>query len=221
MAVIMKAWSKQVAVRAGEVTVMDISINAEVHCTDGLCGHSTYVVLNPITKQITHLVVKERNLPHTAFLVPVELVVESTPHVIHLDCTRAELTRMDPFVETEFIRSEIPQLTMDPYMLWPYYVPETQIFTLEHEQTPTGELAVHRGAEVKAANGYVVRVDGFLVDPKTEHITHLVLRQGHLWGRKDVTIPISQIDRIEEDTVYLKLDKAGTETLPAISIRQQ
>jgi sporulation protein YlmC with PRC-barrel domain len=200
---------------------MDIPINAEVYCADGLCGRSTYAVLNPITKRITHLVVKGYNFPHTEFLVPVELVIESTPREIHLDCTRAELTRMDPFIETEFVRSEIPQFTMGPCMMRPYYVPETQIFTLEHEQIPPGELAVHRGAEVKATDGHVGRVDGFLVDPKSEHITHLVLREGHLWGRKDVTIPVSQIDHIEEDTVYLELDKASIEALPSIPIRQQ
>jgi len=26
---------------------MDIPVNAEVYCKDGLCGHSTYVIVNP------------------------------------------------------------------------------------------------------------------------------------------------------------------------------
>jgi hypothetical protein len=198
--------------------VMDIPINAEVHCVDGFGGHSTYVVLNPITGKMTHLVVKEHNLPYIEFLVPVERVTESTPHTIHLDCTRAELSKMDPFIKTEFVQSEIPRLTMDPYMMWPYYIPETRVHTLEHEQIPPGEMAVHRGAHVEATDGHVGRVDGFLVDPKNAHITHLVLREGHLWGHKDVTIPVSQIDRLEEDTVYLELDKASIEALPTILI---
>ena len=50
-------------------------------------------------------------------------------------------------------------------------------------------------------------VDEFPVDPANGHITHLVLREGHLWGQEDVTIPISEIARIEEGTVYLKLNK--------------
>ncbi|KPK14357.1 MAG: hypothetical protein AMK69_28870 [Nitrospira bacterium SG8_3] len=50
-------------------------------------------------------------------------------------------------------------------------------------------------------------VTEFLVDQTDGHITHLVLREGHMWGRKDVTIPVFQIDRIEEDAVYLKLNK--------------
>jgi sporulation protein YlmC with PRC-barrel domain len=200
--------------------IMDIPINAEVQCTDGLVGHSTYVVLNPITREMTHLVVKELNLPHIEFLVPVERVSKSTAHSIQLDCTKAELNEMDHFIKAEFVQSEIPQLTMDPYMVWPYYIPERQVTILEHEQIPPGEMAVRRGARVEATDGHVGRVDGFLVDPENEHITHLVLREGHLWGHKDVTIPVSQIDHLEEDTVYLDLDKASIEALPAIAIGQ-
>jgi hypothetical protein len=37
----------------------------------------------------------------------------------------------------------------------------------------------------------------FVVDPKTGHITHLVLREGHLWGQRDVAIPVNAIERIE------------------------
>jgi hypothetical protein len=42
------------------------------------------------------------------------------------------------------------------------------------------------------------------------------MREGHLWGQKEITIPVSAIARVEEDTVYLKLDKAGVEALPAV-----
>jgi sporulation protein YlmC with PRC-barrel domain len=73
---------------------------------------------------------------------------------------------------------------------------------------------------VEATDGHVGQVDEFLVDPTNEHITHLVLREGHLWGQKDVTIPVSQIDRIEQDVVYLKLDKHGIEKLPSVPVRR-
>jgi sporulation protein YlmC with PRC-barrel domain len=92
---------------------------------------------------------------------------------------------------------------------------------IEHEHVPAGELAIRRGARVEAADGHVGRVDEFLVDPANGHITHLVLREGHLWGQKDVTVPVSQIERIEEDTVYLKLDKHSIGALPTIPIRRR
>jgi hypothetical protein len=46
------------------------------------------------------------------------------------------------------------------------------------------------------------------------------MREGHLWGQRDVTIPISKIDRMEENTVYLKLDKESVEALPTIPVRR-
>jgi hypothetical protein len=42
-----------------------------------------------------------------------------------------------------------------------------------------------------------------------------------LWGEKDVTIPVSEIDRIEETVIHLKLDKQSVKALPAIPIRRQ
>ena len=63
-------------------------------------------------------------------------------------------------------------------------------------------------------------MDEFLIDPESDTITHLVLREGHLWGQKDVSIPVSQIDHYKDYTVYLKLDKHAMETLPAIPVRR-
>jgi hypothetical protein len=42
----------------------------------------------------------------------------------------------------------------------------------------------------------------------------LVMREGHLWGKKEVTIPLSAIGDTHEDTVFLKLDKKLIESLP-------
>ena len=42
----------------------------------------------------------------------------------------------------------------------------------------------------------------------------------YLLGKKEVSIPVSAIDRIEEDTVYLKLDKKAVESLPSEPVRR-
>jgi hypothetical protein len=47
-----------------------------------------------------------------------------------------------------------------------------------------------------------------------------VLREGHLWGQKDVVIPISKIVRIEEDRVRLNLSKEEVANLPTIPVRR-
>jgi len=40
------------------------------------------------------------------------------------------------------------------------------------------------------------------------------MREGHLWGQKDIIIPLSAMKDIRKDTVFLKLDKARVESLP-------
>lgn len=53
------------------------------------------------------------------------------------------------------------------------------------------------------------------------HVTHLVLMEGHLWGKKEVTLPLSAIDHAEADTVDLKLSKRAVKELPAVPIRRR
>jgi hypothetical protein len=215
-----------------EAMTVDIPVDVDVYCTDGLCGQSTHVLINPVRQKVTHVVVKEDEAPHDEHIVPIEMVLETTPDMIMLQCTRDRLSKIAPFVETEYIREKTPgQYGGLPYegyvglgsvLIWPYVVPErSQVVAVERQQIPPGELAVRRGAGVEATDGHAGRVDEFLVNPETEHITHLVMREGHLWGQRDVTIPLSAIDRFDEDRVYLKLDKQEIEALPTIPIRRK
>jgi uncharacterized membrane protein len=87
---------------------------------------------------------------------------------------------------------------------------------VEREQVPPGERALHKGAEVKATDGSVGRVTELQTDPETGQITHLVLRERRLWGPTDVVLPLSVIDRVEKDTIFLTLDKATIRALLAI-----
>lgn len=88
----------------------------------------------------------------------------------------------------------------------------------EHEEVPAGELALERGAQVVATDGIAGQVEEFFTDPINGKITHLIVRRGHLWDQKDVAISIDDVARIEEDKVYIKLDKLAIANLPAISV---
>jgi hypothetical protein len=211
-----------VAWRGDQVMTMDIPIGVDVECVDGSCGKSSYVVVNPIRREITHIVVAPGGLlVQPERLVPLELVIESTPDLIRLNCTKDEFKALEPFVDLEYVKEELSDFDYaGEYLLAPYRLPDAALTPVEVEQVPLGELAVRRGARVEATDGPVGRVDEFLVDPESEHITHLVMREGHLWGQRDVTIPISKIDRMEENTVYLKLDKESVEALPTVPVRR-
>jgi sporulation protein YlmC with PRC-barrel domain len=202
---------------------MEIPMSADVRCKGRDCGSPVAIVLDPVSDEVTHIVVKERRLPRTERLVPIDMVVETTPEHIELRCSPAELSEMDPFIEREFLRTKVPYYGTEAFVYrWAFARPDTEARTVEvqHEHIPPGELAVRRGAQVECTDGHIGKVDEFLVDPKSGHITHLVLREGHLWGQKDVSIPVSEIERIHEEVVYLTLSKREVEALPTIPIHR-
>ena len=191
---------------------MDIPLNAKVSCLDGPCGKSLCLVIMPTNEKITHVVIGDGLFPETEYLVPVDRIAKSTPETILLNFNQQDLSKMSVFNQVEFIPS-------GSSMMWPYATPGAGYIEIDHEHIPANELAIRRGASVEATDGHVGRVDEFLINPIDNAITHLVLREGHLWGQKNITIPMSQINRIEENTVWLKLDKHNIETLPAIPIQ--
>ena len=202
---------------------MEIPLSAEVLCEGSSCGSSVAIVMNPVTEQVTHVVVKEKHAPHRQLLVPIDSVVETTPKRIELRCSPAELAKMDPFIETEYIKAEMPYYGTDAVVYnWAFVVPQmdTRMVSVEHERIPPGELTIRRGTPVRGTDGHLGKVDEFLVDPTDSHITHLVLREGHLWGQRDVSIPVSEVDRIHEDAVQLRLSKQEVEALPSIPIQR-
>ena len=79
-----------------------------------------------------------------------------------------------------------------------------------------GQRVIHQGATVEATDGKVGQVDELLLDPETEQITHLVLREGHLWGQKEVVVPLSVVDKVVQDSVYLTLDRETISAMLAV-----
>jgi len=82
---------------------MEIPLQAQVECTDGICGRSVYVLIEPLIDQVTHLVVKEDLSPNTEYIVPVDVISTTIADTIRLRCSKAELGQMKPFVKMEFV----------------------------------------------------------------------------------------------------------------------
>jgi sporulation protein YlmC with PRC-barrel domain len=207
---------------------MDIPLNVKVHCVDGDCGKTTTIILNPITKEITHVVVKDRQ---REFMVPLSLISESSAAEIKLQLSREELTQQEPFVSTQFIGQGMLDEDYDAAtvaaemdaVMWPYNSLDDSYHDvyMQVEQIPHDELAIHRGAHVEASDGHIGRVGEFIINSENNYITHLILLEGHLWGKRAVTIPISEIDQIGQDTVYLKMDKETVKSLPQVKTNRK
>ena len=69
---------------------MDISVHTEVHCTDGLVGKSTHIVVDLVTEQVTHIVVKLKE-SRREYLVPLEKITSSDREEIQLNCSKDEV----------------------------------------------------------------------------------------------------------------------------------
>jgi sporulation protein YlmC with PRC-barrel domain len=210
---------------------MEIPLQAQVECKDGIFGRSIYVLIDPVKDLVTHLVVREDAAPNMQYIVPLDIVSTTIADTIRLTCTQAELRKMAPFVKTEFIEEKVPGGSyhhyaggvygMGSYYLMPYVTSEITVqVSREQLQIPTGELAVRRGTRVEATDGYVGKVDEFVVNSEKGHITYLVMREGHLWGNKNVIIPLSAMDETREDTVFLNIDKHQIESLPTFPVRR-
>jgi sporulation protein YlmC with PRC-barrel domain len=189
---------------------MDIKLNTPVEYFDGeRAGHVTGFILNPKTDELTHLIIKIDGVER---LVPATLIRDATQTAVRLDRTVASPNKQQPLVETEYVRSMVEHYDLDEMRL--RYVPET--YTVRHEQIPNGEEVIKRGMAVFAKDGRIGHIDEVLVDPANGHITHLVLRKGHLWGAKEVIVGIAHVKSVEDDGIYLKSTKAQASEFPTI-----
>jgi sporulation protein YlmC with PRC-barrel domain len=194
---------------------MDMPVKAQVECLDGICGQSTCLIINPATRFVTHVVVEDKDDPEAQYLVPLAEIKLSTPQLIQLRCTQFELRKMPRFVHAHHERRAMP-VTLYPFTEYTMgatmMIEEDEVPVLQ-QQVPEGELAMHQGAQVKATDGHIGQLDEFLLDPTTEQIDYLVVRERQLWHQKELTIPATQIERITDDAIYLKSDKQTIEHL--------
>jgi uncharacterized membrane protein/sporulation protein YlmC with PRC-barrel domain len=202
--------------------MIKIPINATVECTDGKVGISTHVIINPTSRKITHVVVgEEEPIAPKNWLVPIELISETAHELIRLSCTKEDLKKIEPFEGLHYIEVSHDEgdYPADAYYLSPFVSPlKTDYVPINVGRIPQGELAINRGALIQATDGYVGRLSEFLVDSDSGEITHLILQEGHLWGKQEVTIPVSAIDRTVENMIFLTLDKNEVAYLPTIPL---
>ena len=74
-----------------------------------------------------------------------------------------------------------------------------------------------RGDPVHALDGEIGQVEGFVVNRADNTVTHVLLREGHPWGRKQVAIPVGAIASVA-DGIRLNITKRQVEDLPPVSV---
>jgi sporulation protein YlmC with PRC-barrel domain len=208
------------------------TIGAQARCTDGVCGKVSRVVVDPVAKTLTHLVVEPTGREGLGRLVPLDLV-DAAPDEVRLRCTIAEFENLESAEDTQFIPGSGGYAAYGPEQVsaWPYYglggagepsdigtdLPFTYP-TVTYDAVPLGEVAVRRDDPVHATDGSIGRVQGLVIDPGSHHVTHVLLQEGHLWGRKEVAIPVKAVAGVSDEGIRLSIAKREVEDLPAVDI---
>jgi hypothetical protein len=183
-------------------------LGAKATGSDGLCGEVVRAILDPATKTVRYLVIEPRHRMADGRLVPVELV-EAGAGEIRLRCSVAEFDRLAPAEEIEVVQGLDYPGGIGMGMDLGYQTP-----IITSDVVPEGESEVAHHERVHASDGEIGRLKGFAVDPADHRVTHVLLREGHLWGRKDVAIPVSAVTSVDNG-IWLQLTKKQVEALPA------
>jgi hypothetical protein len=202
-----------------------LRLGARVRCTDGPLGELHDIVLDPARRRVTHLGVEVPDEPLKARLVPVELAeLNADAAAILLRCTGVEALDLTPLREFAYLRpGEQPTVSaewtvgvrdliaMPQYEAGAFegYRPEAEgDIGVIYDRIPAGEVEIRRASPVLSPQDHEVgTVDGLIVDEYG--ITHLVVRSGHLWRRREVALPVAAVARwsIDEVGVCLSADE--------------
>jgi hypothetical protein len=209
----------------------EFAIGARASCSDGYCGELRRLIIDPATDTVTHLVIERGHSKEAARLVPGDLA-ETTDGEIRLRCTLAEFDKFDHAEERE-LGDKADERIGDIGVLSGGFVygvggdalapigggfvdlgpvPERRR-TFVEDVIPMGEDQVGPGDQVHAVDGEIGRVKGFLVNPDDHRVTHVLLKEGHLWGRKEVAIPMTAVTGVETG-IRLNLTKEQVGDLP-------
>jgi hypothetical protein len=215
-------------------------LGADVRCADGDCGEIRSLVISPGDDAVTHLVVEPAHRQGLGKLAPLRLVdttlAPAASGGVRLRCTMAEFGQLDPAEATYFFPGDEDYITYrrEPVVSWPYYAPPgamgmpampadprevAQVVTVDTvpDQLP-GEDVVSRGEHVHATDGDIGHVQGIVVDPGTGRVISVLLREGHLLGRRTVLIPRSAVAEAGADGFHLNITTHEVKNLPRADI---
>ncbi len=213
----------------------EYAIGVEVTCSEGACGRLTRVVIDPVARALTHVVVEPQGRGELGRLVPVELV-EATAEGIRLRCGMNEFNALEEAEETRFLMEEGEQMGYGAgeMLAWPYYglnmgtgvgmdmgAMAAQSAQYLVDRVPGGEVELRRGDHVHATDGNIGQIQGLVIDPEGHRVTHVLLQEGHLWGRKQLAIPIAAVKDVSVDGVQLVLSRDEVRDLPPVELHRR
>ena len=197
-------------------------------------GSLDRVVVNPETKEVTHIVVRMGALLNKEDkIVPIDMVVDTTEDLVVLNADAHTVEAM-PLFEERLLVSETQGIAepsiaenkaavaLEDLTAGITLVPKADDgpVTETVQNIPEGTVAMKQGAKVISADGeHIGNVERVHADSSVAQITHLMISRGIL--TKEVKlIPMKWILKIGEDNVYLNVNKDAIEGMEGILLAE-
>jgi uncharacterized protein YrrD len=216
---------------------MQFKEGAKVLTADGeRVGTIDRVVLEPDTKEVTHLVVQKGLLFTEDKVVPMSLVGPATEDQVILREDAGDLEKLPDFQDSHYVPVDRgphppgaahwarPVYLYPPIGAWwtadsygdyakPRHVAKTE------KNIPNGTVALEEGAKVIGSDGERVGdIERIFTDPLEERATHLLLSEGLILKEKKL-VPTGWMSNVFEDEVHLSVDSDFVESLPEYQIQ--
>lgn len=187
-------------------------------------GRVDRVVIEPRTKEVTHIVVRQGFLFTEDKVVPISLIASATEDRVTLREDAGNLDKLPPFEEVQYVPLNDAEANAAAYpadyapplypyppvtgwigysMNYPAYYPPRIVDT--EQNIPDDTVALAEGARVISADGeHVGNIERVLTEPEADRATSFIISQGLIFTERK-RIPMSWVSKIEEDAVYLSV----------------
>jgi len=213
---------------------MQFKEGADVYTSEGeKAGDIDRVVIDPLTDEITHLVIRKGFLFPEDRVVPIDLVYSATEDRVILQDVE-DIHDLPVFEQIHYLRVDQAQKDtsasranyVPPYywyprpgLIWwgtaPYTpYPAPPYVTEVKRNIPQGTVPLKEGAKVIASDGKPVGdIDSIFVEPSHDRATHLEISRG-LFLKERKVVPTTWITTVMEGEVHLGVSSDLIESLP-------
>lgn len=186
-----------------------------VEFTDRKSAVLASIVIDTAQQKVVHFVVQDN--AQQKYLVPLSVVYFADDELVRLSISSEDFLKLSRFDESQYVVGADPDndfFKSSEKASLVYYIPD---LSPDQLVPPEKDLALIRGAFVNALDGMVGTVEEIVIDPKTGAAAQIVVHTEG--GRKEeLVLPMSVIDHLEGDTVYIKLSKKQVDTLPGVPV---
>ncbi|MDX1416179.1 MAG: PRC-barrel domain-containing protein [Candidatus Promineifilaceae bacterium] len=214
---------------------MQVKIGADVITENGeQVGRVDRVVIDPESKEVTHLVVEKGFLFTEDKVVPVSMIAPAAEAKITLKEDAGDLARLPDFEESHYVpakkttmSSGVTKIKSEDNLYYAYpplgtlwsgsaIEAGTQAHHVEETRRniPEDTIALKEGAKVISSdNEHVGDIERVFTSPFDDKVTHILLSQGFIL-KEEKLVPVSWIRNILESEVHLSIDSEYVQALP-------